>query len=50
MKIRPEPLFPEIQLLPLQLLDRWYRSEESAEWDDVEAAATRAQSISIIEE
>jgi len=38
-------LFPNIDPLPRQILDRWYRSKESREWDKVEAVATRVQAI-----
>jgi hypothetical protein len=43
-------LFPNIAPLPQSVLDRWYRSEESKEWDAVEAAATGAQAIPRFEE
>jgi hypothetical protein len=43
-RLLPEArLFPNIEPLPRALLDRWYRSKESKEWDALEAAATRAQ-------
>ena len=38
-------LFPNIDPLPRAVLDRWYRSKASKEWDKVEGAATRAQAI-----
>jgi hypothetical protein len=38
-------LFPNIDPLPREVLDRWYRSKQSREWDKVEAAATAAQAI-----
>ena len=43
-------LFPNIEPVPRRVLDRWYRSKASKEWDEVEAAATRAQSVPRIEE
>jgi len=43
-------LFPNIDALPREVLDRWYRSKESKEWDELEAVATRAQSIPRFEE
>jgi len=46
----PDRLFPNIAPLPRSILDRWYQSQESKEWDDVETAATRAQSIPKFEE
>ena len=46
----PDRLFPNIDALPRSVLDRWYRSKESREWDEVEALATRAQSIPRFEE
>jgi hypothetical protein len=41
----PGPMFPNIQPLPREVLDRWYRSKQSREWDKMEAAATRAQAL-----
>jgi hypothetical protein len=38
-------LFPNIDPLPRQVLDRWYRSKQSRGWDEIEAAATEAQTI-----
>jgi len=38
-------LFPNIDPLPRDVLDRWYRSKASREWDELESAGTRAQSI-----
>src|SRR5688572_847389 len=38
-------LFPNIDPLPRAVLDRWYRSKASKEWDKMEAAATRAQTL-----
>ena len=38
-------LFPNIDPLPRQVLDRWYRTEQSREWDEIEAAGTEAQII-----
>ena len=32
-------LFPNIDPLPREVLDRWHRSRASKEWDKVEAAA-----------
>ena len=46
----PNRLFPNIDPLPRSVLDRWYRSQESKEWDQLEAAATKAQSIPRFEE
>lgn len=43
-------LFPNIDPLPRAVLDRWYRSKESREWGELEAAATRAQSFPQFEE
>src|SRR5436190_24089511 len=43
-------LFPIIDPLPRAVLDRWYRSKASKDWDTVEAAATRAQTIPRFEE
>ena len=43
-------LFPNIDPLPRAVLSRWYRSKESKDWDKVEAAATRAQTIPRFEE
>jgi len=43
-------LFPNIDPLPRAALDRWYRSAESEDWDSVEGAATRAQTIPRVEE
>ena len=42
----PGPMFPNIQPLPREVLDRWYRSKQSKEWDKAESAATRAQALS----
>lgn len=46
----PDRLFPNIDPLPRGVLDRWYRSKESKEWDRIESAATQAQSIPQFEE
>jgi hypothetical protein len=43
-------LFPNIDALPRHLLDRWYRSKNSREWDKLEVAATRAQALPRFEE
>jgi hypothetical protein len=43
-------LFPNIDPLPREVLDRWYRSKAAKEWDKVEATGTRAQSIPRFEE
>lgn len=43
-------LFPNIDALPRTVLDRWYRSKESKEWDELETAATRTQSVPRLEE
>jgi hypothetical protein len=43
-------LFANIDPLPRQVLDRWYRSKASREWDEAEAAATLAQSVPHFEE
>lgn len=44
------PLFPNIAPLPPEVLQRWFRSKESRDWDNVEAVATRAQAVPRFEE
>ena len=43
-------VFPNIERLQRQVLDRWYRSKETKKWDKAEAAATRAQATPPFEE